>query len=347
MVKSLWQRLVNPDRVFIIAEVGVNHNGNVGMAKRLIDIAVNCGADAVKFQTFKAEKLVCANAPKAKYQIVNTTLDESQFQMLKRLELSPCAHHELFSYCQRKGIIFLSTPFDEESADFLYDLGVKIFKIPSGEITNLPFLKYLARKNCPLILSTGMSTLKEVKEALKVIRSAGPAKIVLLHCVSNYPAQPKEINLRAMEALFKAFHRPVGFSDHTLGIDIALAAVARGACVLEKHFTLDCQLKGPDHKVSLKPSQLKSLVSGVRNIELALGHGRKEPVESEKAIARVARKSLVALCEIPAGTILTDEMITVKRPGTGIPPAIKDRLLGRKTRVRIKADQLLTMEMLV
>jgi sialic acid synthase SpsE len=266
--------------------------------------------------------------------------------MVKRLELSFEAFRELYDYCQTKGILFISTPFDEDSADFLIDLDVAVLKIPSGEITNLPFLTHVARKGKPLIVSTGMSSLGEVETAVRTIEATGNHNFALLHCVSNYPAIPADVNLRAMHTMSTAFGVPVGYSDHTLGIEVSLAAVALNACVIEKHFTLDCTLPGPDHKASLKPDELAALVRGIRTVEAALGHGRKEPAASEASTAAVARKSLVAARDIPAGTILTEELIAIKRPGTGLPPAMREYLVGRAARVKVPAGSLLTLEML-
>lgn len=331
---------------FIIAEAGVNHNGNVEMARRLVEVAAQAGADAVKFQTFKAERLVTLDAPKAEYQQQATADDESQYEMLRRLELSAEAHYELAAYCREQDIIFMSTPFDEESADFLSGLGVALFKIPSGEITNPFFLKHVAGKGKPLIISTGMAYLGEVEAAVHAVTEAGNSDFILLHCVSNYPAHPSEVNLRAMQTMQAAFGVPVGYSDHTPGTEIALAAVALGACVIEKHFTLDRNLPGPDHRASLEPKELTAMVRGIRAVETALGHGRKEPTPSEIKIAAVARKSLIARQNIPAGTVLTEELIGVKRPGTGLPPTMQPYLVGRKTKYAIPAGTLLTLEML-
>lgn len=331
---------------FIVAEAGVNHNGSLETAHRLVDVAVEAGADAVKFQTFKAERVVTLDAPKADYQLQTTGSDESQFAMLRRLELSPEAHRKLMDQCRQQGILFMSTPFDEESADFLADLGVTVFKIPSGEITNLPFLAHVARKGRPMIISTGMSNLGEVETAVRTIEEAGNQDLVLLHCVSNYPADPADVNLRAMHTMATAFNVPVGYSDHTPGIEVAIAAVALGACVIEKHFTLDCMLPGPDHRASLEPNGLAALVRGIRIVEAALGHGRKEPAASEANTAAITRKSLVAARDIPAGTTLTAELIAIKRPGAGLPPAMRPYLIGRTVRMTIPAGALLTLEML-
>lgn len=331
---------------FIIAEAGVNHNGSLEMARRLVDVAVQAGADAVKFQTFRAEKVISPQARKAAYQLQTTDPGESQLDMVKRLELPFDAFQELHAYCQDKGILFMSTPFDEESADFLAELGVAVFKIPSGEITNLHFLEHVAHKGKPMIISTGMSYLGEVEAAVRAIEEVGNGYLVLLHCVSNYPADPADVNLRAMHTLAAAFGVPVGYSDHTLGIEVAIAAVALGACVIEKHFTLDCSLPGPDHRASLEPDELAALVRGIRTIEAALGHGRKEPAASEANTVAVARRSLVAARDIPAGTVLAEEMIAIKRPGTGLPPGMRPHLIGRTARITIPAGTLLTLEML-
>lgn len=330
---------------FIIAEAGVNHNGYLKMALQLVDTAVTAKADAIKFQTFKAEAVISSSAPKAIYQKRTTGADESQLEMARRLQLSYEQFHEIKAYCEKNGTLFLSTPFDHDSADFLDNLGVSAFKIPSGEVTNYPFLEHIACKGKPLILSTGMSYLGEVEQALRVIYAAGNRKVILLHCVSNYPAEPVDTNLRAMQTMATAFGVPVGYSDHTLGIEVALAAVALGACVVEKHFTLDRTLPGPDHGSSLEPNELSALVKGIRTVEAALGHGRKEPAASEANTAAVVRRSLVAACDIPLMTMLTDQHIAIKRPGTGLPPSMREYLVGKKTRTFIPADTLLSLEL--
>jgi N-acetylneuraminate synthase/N,N'-diacetyllegionaminate synthase len=336
---------IGPSRpVFIIAEAGVNHNGDIGLGKGLIDIAAEAGADAVKFQTFKADRVVSLMAPKAEYQIQTTNPMESQLEMLKHLELSQEAHWELKSHCQQRNLLFISSPFDEQGADFLEQLGVPLFKIGSGEITNWPFLEYVARKGKPIILSTGMCYLSEVDEAVRVIEGAGCDQLVLLHCTSSYPADPAEANLRAIQAMAAAFHLPVGYSDHTLGIEVALAAVALGACVIEKHFTLDRNLPGPDHRASLQPDELKALVRGLRTVEAALGHGHKEPAASEANTIPVARRSIVASRDIPAGTTLTEELIVIRRPGNGLSPKMIRQLLGAITQVDLKAGQPIGLE---
>ena len=331
---------------FIIAEAGVNHNGDIQMAKRLVEAAARAGASAVKFQTFKAEHLVTPDAPKAGYQKEAAGSAESQFDMLRRLELSPETHMSLRDYCSQQGILFMSTPFDEESADFLDRLGVPVFKLPSGELTNLPFLAHVGCKGRPMIVSTGMSSLEEVSAAVRTIEEAGNRDLILLHCVSDYPANPADANLRAMYTMAETFHVPVGYSDHTPGIEVALAAVAMGACVIEKHFTLDRNLPGPDHRASLEPGELAALVRGIRIVEAALGHGRKEPAASEASAAAVARRSIVAAHDIPAGARLTGDMLTIKRPGTGLAPAMWSHLVGRIATRDIPANTILTWEMI-
>ena len=330
---------------FIIAEAGVNHNGDVGMARQLVDVAVEAGADAVKFQTYDSGRLFTRNAPQADYQLQNTGTAQSQFDMMHPLELSPESHRELMAYCEERGILFLSSPFEEASADFLADLGVAAYKIPSGEINNLPYLAHIARKGKPMIVSTGMSSLGEVDEAVHTIRGAGNQGFVLLHCVSNYPADPADANLRAMQTMASAFNVPVGFSDHTNGTEVAVAAVAMGARVVEKHFTLDRGLPGPDHLASLEPDELKLLVRQIRAAELALGDGFKRCAESEQNTRDVARKSLVATQVLVAGTVLTEELVTAKRPGTGITPNHREWVLGRRLNRDVEEDEPLTLEM--
>ena len=331
---------------FIIAEAGVNHNGDPELARQLVDVAVNAGADAVKFQTFKADRLVSPHAPKAEYQMRTTDTAESQYDMIRRLELSPEMHRELMAYCEDRDILFLSSAFDEDSVDLLSDLEVAAYKIPSGEITNLAFLTHVARQGKPMIVSTGMADLGEVQTAVRTIEDAGNGMMVLLHCVSNYPADPADVNLRAMNTMATAFNLPVGYSDHTPGVEIAVAAVALGACVIEKHFTLDRNMPGPDHLASLEPEELVSMVSGIRSTEAALGDGRKEPAASETNTADVARKSLVAARDIDAGETLTEDLIDVKRPGTGLPPVMRPYVAGRKAAQAIPAGTLITIEML-
>ena len=337
------RRLGHGHPCFVIGEAGVNHNGSLDRALQLVDAACEAGADAVKFQTFNADRLVTADAPKAVYQQKNTASGESQLEMLRSLELSESDHVRLLAHCKRRGIQFLSTPFDELSADLLADLGVPLFKIPSGELTNHPFLEHVARKRLPLIVSTGMSCLSEVEAAVRTIESNGNPLIALLHCVSNYPADPADVNLRAMDTMRKAFQVPVGYSDHTLGNDIAIAAVALGACIIEKHFTLDRNLPGPDHKASLEPRELREVVRSIRSVESALGTGRKVPAPSEANTAAVARKSVVAARLIEAGELIDAKSLAMKRPGTGLPATLIPFLTGRKSRVRMEAGTLLSL----
>jgi len=331
---------------FIIAEAGVNHNGSIEIARQLIDAAAEAGADAVKFQTFQADQLVTKSAPKAQYQLETTPAEETQHEMLRKLELSIEAHRDLITHCEKKGLVFLSTPFDEESVDLLESLGVAALKIPSGELTNLPFVEHVARKNKPIILSTGMATLAEVEVAVTALRDAGNEAVILLQCVSNYPADPADVNLRAMVTMAQTFKVPVGYSDHTLGHEVALAAAALGASIIEKHFTLDRNLPGPDQKASIEPEELRELVRSVRIVESALGDGKKKPAPSEADTAMIARKSLVATRDIPANTSVTVDMITARRPGTGLSPALRDQIVGRITRTSIPEGTVLTFDML-
>jgi N-acetylneuraminate synthase len=323
----------------------VNHNGSAARAHQLVDAAADAGADAVKFQTFRADRLASATAPKAAYQAATTGTAQSQQDMLRALELAPELHAELQTHARARGLLFLSTPFDEDSADLLERLDVPAFKVPSGELTNLPFLAHLARKGKPLIVSTGMAGLGEVETAVQAIEAAGTPGLVLLHCVSSYPADPADSNLRVMATLAAAFGVPTGYSDHTLGTAVPLAAAALGACVIEKHFTLDRTLPGPDHQASAEPAELAALVAGVRTIESALGDGRKRPVAAEADTAAVARRSLVAATDIPAGATLTPDLIAFRRPGTGLPPALQRFLLGRRATGPIPAGTLLRLEM--
>ncbi len=331
---------------YLIAEAGVNHNGSLDMACQLIDAAKAAGADAVKFQTFIADALVSQDAPQATYQQHNTGTNESQLEMVKKLELGFDQFRQLKRYCDQVGITFLSTPFDEASADFLASLDIAAFKIPSGEVTNHPFLQHIARKGKPMYFSTGMSYLSEVDEALRAIYATGNRQVTLLHCVSNYPAAPEDINLRAMHTLHTAFHLPVGYSDHTDGIEIALAAAAMGACVIEKHFTLDRTLPGPDHMASLEPPMLAEMVQQIRRVTQALGDGIKRPMPSEANTMLVARRSLVAACSIAAGTTITPAMLTAKRPSTGLSPAMSDWVIGRQTRIDIPSGAFISLTML-
>lgn len=330
-------------KVFIIAEAGVNHNGSVDLAKRLIDVAYNSGADAVKFQTFKAKNLVSKNAQKADYQKQTTDASESQFDMIKKLELDLEAHKELIAYCQEKDIMFLSTPFDHESINLLSDLGLQTFKIPSGEITNLPYLRHIGSLGKKVILSTGMSNLKEVGDALNVLINTGTPKdnITILHANTMYPTPMEDVNLNAMLTIQKEFDVAIGYSDHTLGIEVDIAAVAMGASCIEKHFTLDKTMDGPDQQASLEPEELKSMVSAIRNIEKALGSGEKRPSPSEAVNIDVARKSIVASQSIKRGDKLSSENITTKRPGTGINPMKWDEIIGAPARKDYRTDDLI------
>jgi len=330
---------------FIIAEAGVNHDGHIETARQLVDAAVRAGADAVKFQTFDPDQLATADAPKAAYQVSLTDANESQLEMLRKLTLSEADHHELEQYCRDVGILFLSTPFDEASADLLATFDLPAFKISSGDLTNLPFLAHVARLGRPMLLSTGMATADDVAAALEAIRAAGGTDVLVLQCVSNYPADPADVNLRAMHTMARQFNVPVGFSDHTLGNEVALAAVALGACVVEKHLTLDRNQPGPDHQSSSEPDEFQALVRGIRRVEAALGHGRKEPSASEADVARAARKSLVAARDIPAGFVMTEDAIAIRRPGSGLSPARRAMLVGRTSAHAIAAGTLLTEDM--
>ena len=317
-------------KVFIIAEAGVNHNGSVELAKKLIDVAVEAGVDAVKFQTFKAEKLVSKNAQKAAYQKETTDKTESQFDMIKKLELDLDTHKELIAYCKTKNIMFLSTPFDHDSIELLDDLGLEIFKIPSGEITNLPYLRHIGKLDKKVILSTGMADIGEIEDALDVLIGAGTKKenITILHANTMYPTPMEDVNLKAMVTIGKTFDIAFGYSDHTLGIEVDIAAVAMGAVCIEKHFTLDKTMEGPDHKASLEPDELKAMVKAIRNIELSLGSGIKKPSKSEMPNMQIARKSIVATCTIKKGEILSEEKLAIKRPGNGISPMRWDEIIG-------------------
>ena len=335
--------LLGHERVFVIAEAGVNHNGNVDLALKLIDVAADAGADAVKFQTFVAERLVTREAKQAGYQVRNIGSEESQFSMLKKLELSFAAHQILAERCRLRDIRFMSTAFDDESIALLRSLECVPWKIPSGEITNLPYLRHVGAFAEETILSTGMATLGEVEAALNALVRAGTPreKITLLHCTTEYPAPFEEVNLRAMVTMGNAFKLQVGYSDHTQGIEVAIAAVALGARVIEKHFTLDKEFPGPDHKASLDPLELSAMVRAIRNIELALGDGRKVPSPSELKNRRPARKSIVAAMPIKTGEKFTSGNCTTTRPGTGVDPMRWDELVGRVAVRDYAADELI------
>lgn len=330
--------------VFIIAEAGVNHNGNIELAKKLIDVAKEAKVDAVKFQTFKTEKIVSRSAEMAEYQKENLKTQESQYEMIKRLELSYDSFKELKQYCEDKNILFLSTPDDEDSLDFLVELQVEQIKIGSTEVTNLNYLRKIAKKNLPIILSTGMSTLGEVEAALTTIYEEGNKNITLLHATTDYPTAYDDVNLRAMITLKNAFNIPVGYSDHTLGYEAAIAAVTMGAVVIEKHFTLDKNMEGPDHKASLNPEELKEFVVKIRNTEKLLGDGIKKPTNREKEIIEVARRSIVASYDLKKGSIITEEMLEFKRPGNGIKPDMTDVLIGRELKRDVKEDEVIKWE---
>ena len=332
------------NKTFIIAEAGVNHNGSLDRAIQMVDAAATAGADAIKFQTFKAEKVIAATAPKAGYQKENTSAGESQLEMVKKLELDETAHIRLNQYCLHKGIRFLSTPFDLESVDLLCRLGMEIFKIPSGEINNLPYLRKLGALRKRLILSTGMADLGEVEDALHVLSESGTSleNITVLHCNSEYPTPFEDVNLKAMLTIRNAFPGiSIGYSDHTIGSEVPIAAVAMGASIIEKHFTLDRNLPGPDHKASMEPNELKTMISGIRNIEKALGTGLKNPSPSELKNKPIVRKSIVAARPIQEGEVFTEKNIAVKRPGTGISPMRWDEIIGRRANRDYRKDDLL------
>jgi N,N'-diacetyllegionaminate synthase len=332
-------------RVFIIAEAGVNHNGSLKIAKALVDAAAQAGADAVKFQTFKASNLVSKSALKADYQKKSTGSAETQHAMLERLELDELAHQSIIEHCRNKNIMFLSTPFDAESVDMLQNLGMPMYKIPSGEITNLPYLRHISRLGKEIILSTGMSNLDEIGDALDVLEFEGTPRssITVLHATTEYPCPIGEVNLCAMLTIQKTFGIRVGYSDHTHGIEVPIAAVALGACVIEKHFTLDRSMDGPDHKASLEPDELNAMVKAIRNIEEALGDGFKRPTASEVKNKLVVRKSLVASREIKAGEFFSPENMSAKRPGTGISPMLWDKVIGKRACRDFLLDELIEL----
>jgi len=329
--------------VLVIAEVGVNHNGSIDLAKKLIDAACSAGADAVKFQTFKAKNLVIKNSPKATYQKKFTNKKETQFNMLKKLELNERMHLKLINYCKKKNIKFISSPFDHESIDLLNNLGLDIFKIPSGEITNLPYLRHIGKLKKKVILSTGMSNIKEVKSALDILIKSGTSKkkITILHTNTEYPTPMRDVNLRAMVAMGKELDVNFGYSDHTLGIEVDIAAVAMGAKCIEKHFTLNRKMKGPDHFASLEPKQFKGMVNAIRNIELALGNRIKKPSNSEIQNLNIVRKSIIAKNKIKKGDLFNEDNLTVKRPGSGISPMRWDKIIGTKARKDYSKDDLI------
>ena len=338
---------MNCKNTLIIAEAGVNHNGSLELAKNLIDVAVDANADVVKFQTFQAEKVVSRYAPKAAYQKKATMADESQLEIIRKLELDEAAHAELYHYCLDKDIRFLSTPFDLDSIDLLNRIGLEIFKIPSGEITNLPYLRKIGSLEKQLILSTGMADLGEVEDALDILTAAGTVieNITILHCNTDYPTPFEDVNLKAISTIKNAFPGiSVGYSDHTSGIEVPMAAVAMGAVVIEKHFTLDKNLPGPDHLSSLDPHELEAMITGIRHIEKALGTGIKKPSPSEMKNKPVVRKSIVAARHIKKGEKFTGRNITVKRPGTGISPMRWDEIMGKRALRDYQQDELITVD---
>jgi N,N'-diacetyllegionaminate synthase len=320
-----------PNRTLIIAEAGVNHNGDIKLAKQLIDVAADAGADYVKFQTFSADRIVTKSADKAEYQKQSSNSSESQYEMLKRLELSVEMHLELIEHCEHRSIKFLSTGFDIQSVDLLAGLGLNLIKIPSPEITNLPFLRYIGSLGLPVILSSGMSTMKEIEDALSILGQTGlpRAQITVLHCTTEYPTPMDEVNLRAMNSIRNTLGVAVGYSDHTLGIEVSIAAVALGASAIEKHFTIDRSLPGPDHKASLEPFELVAMVKAIRNVEVAFGSDVKEPTNSEIKNIRIGRKSILAGRKIEIGEILSASNLVVKRPGDGVSPMRWDQLIGQ------------------
>ena len=347
MMKNLeWETDLKQNKVIIIAEAGVNHNGDIAKAKALIDKGAEAGVDFVKFQTFKAGNLVTKQAKRAAYQDRNTQDNDSQYEMLKKLELSQAVHQELIDYCVQKGVQFLSTGFDFESLEFLAGLGITIAKIPSGEITNLPYLRKVATLFPEVILSTGMATIAEIKDAVKVLTDNGVSKdkITVLHCNTEYPTPMEDVNLKAMLHIQRELGVPVGYSDHTLGIEVPIAAVALGATVIEKHFTLDKTLPGPDHKASLEPEELKAMVMAIRNIEKAIGgSGLKEVSKSEAKNKPIARKSIVATKTIKKGDLFSVENLTIKRPGTGISPMQWDEVIGKTAKKDFEEDDLIEL----
>ncbi len=330
-------------RVFIIAEAGVNHNGNLSLAKKLVDVAKDAGADCIKFQTFKSENIVSKKAEKAEYQKKNTNSEGSQLEMLRKLELPYEDFIELNNYCKMKNIIFLSTAFDLDSIDFLKSLDMIAWKIPSGDITNLPYLIKIARLHKPVILSTGMCEMKEIYTAVDILKRHGAADITLLHCTTQYPTPYKDVNLKAMLTMKEQFGLPVGYSDHTSGIEVPIAATALGATVIEKHFTLDRSMEGPDHLASLEPLELTNMITSIRNIEIALGNGRKQPAASEVKNIAIARKSIVAKKAIMEGDSFTEDNITVKRPGNGISPMQWYEVLGQIAIRNFDEDELIEL----
>lgn len=331
------------EHVFIIAEAGDNHNGSFELALKLVDKAVEAGADCVKFQTFITENIISKFAEKAEYQKENTGEEETQFEMVKKLELSFGQFREIQAYCQKRGILFLSTPFDLESIEFLEEIDIPFWKIPSGEITNLPYLEKIAQTGKKIVLSTGMCTMEEIETALAVLKENGAGEIAILHCNTEYPTPYSDVNLRAMQAMQEKFHVKIGYSDHTKGIEVPIAAVACGAQIIEKHFTLDKNMEGPDHKASLEPEELKQMVQSIRNVEMAMGRSEKVPTNSERKNIEIARKSIVAKCKIKKDEILTEKNLSIKRPGNGISPMKWYDVIGTKARKDFEEDEMISL----
>jgi len=346
---NLIQKILNPDNslagkagsVFVIAEAGVNHNGDIELAKKMIDAAAEAGVDAVKFQTFKTDLLVSPDVRQCDYQKRNTGMEESQYNMLRRLELPREGHHTLKDYCESKGLMFISSPFTEDDVDFLDELGILVYKIPSGELNNLPFLRRVAKKGRPMIVSTGMATLSEVKKAKQVMNDAGNDDIIFLHCTSNYPAAPESLNLRVLNTMRQELGAPIGYSDHSEGYVASIMAVALGACVIERHFTLDKNMEGPDHRASLEPSELAEMLRLVRIAEVMLGRGEKKCTDEEEAVRKLVRKSIFAKQDIPRGWVIRKEYLEAKRPGDGIPPSEFNNIVGKVAKNDIMANALI------
>ena len=336
-----WDRLFSK-QVFIIAEIGCNHNGDMGIAKQLIEVAAAAGADAAKFQSFNPQEMIIRDAPKASYQILATGIQESQYQRLERLTLTPDAHYELKSHCDHNQIIFCSSCFDHQSVDLLNDMDVPFYKIPSGEITNLPLLEHIGSFGKPIILSTGMADMGEIEDALNVIGTKNRKNVALMHCLSDYPAKWHDANLRAIQTLKSAFRLPVGFSDHTKGFELALISIGLGARIIEKHITLDKNMEGGDHKASSEPQEFEKFVDIIREAEVALGDGIKRCMPSEKNVKNVARKSIVTKKSVKKDDIFTEDALAIKRPGTGIPPKYIDMIIGARATESIQEDQIVT-----
>lgn len=342
---KIGKKLIGENKpCFIIAEVGVNHNGDISIAKKLVDAAINAGADAIKFQTFKAEGVVTKNIDIAPYAKKNLGKNSKQYDMIKKLELTYDEFKKLKKYCDKKNIIFLSTPHSFDAIDFLDGL-IPAYKFGSGDLTNIPSLRYTAKKGKPIILGTGMSNIQEIKKAIDAIKSKGNNKIIVLHCTTNYPCKLDDVNLKAMITIKEKFDCLVGYSDHTKGALVPIMAVAMGACTIEKHFTLDKKMKGPDHKASMEPDEFKKMITEIRNAEKALGSPIKKPTDAEKTIIKFVRKSVVAKKDIKKGKIITKDSLLIKRPGTGLEPVYMDKIVGKKARRNITKDEVLQIDM--